>query len=392
MTGLRDIERVLDSWFEGDDRIPGRVIDRALENIERIPQRRARRVPRRYSDMPTSLRLLGLAAALAVVGGAAFLVAGVIRPPDRTGSTDLLASTAATWSASRPAVFGHEAGTYGFDTYSDLVAFAPDGSVIPLGPVISWDGVTAVIGLIPQCLEQSTYRFTLAADYLTGTATAVSESCTDRRALIEGSWQRVEADRGLEVNHRYTLDMGLHVSFTVPDWPGVAASGPYGVTVGEPGRPPRELRVGTHRSDRPARDYELKLVVDPRPAADICDPGKGVLDDGWTLADFADEARAGGMATFTTPVATTVAGYEAIYVDVTSLSFCGLQLRGGGESVPDDSLTGRTSGRSWAIDVAGRRVLLQFLRSDDAQPNLTTEQLAIGTKLVASLELKPQAP
>jgi hypothetical protein len=388
MTRSRDIERVLDLWFEGVDRIPDRVIDRALENIERIPQRRAGRAPRRFTDMPTSLRLLGLAAALTVAGGAAYLVAGAIRPADAPGATrNMLDAPGATWSATRSGAFGHPSGTYEFETYNKLIARTPDGATIQLGPVISGDG-TAVIGPTPTCPEGATYRYGLSADYLTLTALALTDSCTDRRALIEGDWDRLSADRGLDLGTRYTLDMGIQVSFTVPDWPGIPGVGPYGYTEGEAGQAPRVLRVGTDRPGTTMTDYELRLFVDPHPAKDVCDATKGVLGDGWTMADFADPARAGTMGSFSQPVRTTIGGHDAIYIDVKGSSICGGQIVTD-QCCPDDSLMNGLSGRLWLVDVGGRPILVEFVRYDVA---LTAEQMAIGQALVDSLKLEPEKP
>jgi hypothetical protein len=386
MTTTRDIDRVLDRWFEGEDRVPERVIERALENIDHIPQRRATRVPRRLTDMPTSLRLLGLAAALAVMGGATYLLAGAIRQSDDVGTPRQILDSAGTWTASRPAAFGRPAGRYEFDTYSDLVARGPDGTDIPLGPVISDDGATAVIGQIPDCPGQATYGYSLSPDLLTLTARALDDPCADRRTLIEGTWARTRSDVGLQQRVAYTVDMtGLQVRLRIPDWPGIVGDGPYGLTQGPTGLAPRELRIGTDRPGVAETDYELRLVVDPRLARDVCDVRKGILPAGWTLDDFADPTRGGSSATVSHRVDTTVAGYPAVQVTIEPGASCVVGPFSEAECCPEDMAWGRHL-RSWGVLVGDRRVLLQFYRTDEP---LTEEQLAIGEQLIESLVLTP---
>jgi hypothetical protein len=392
MRGPRDIERVLDRWFEGDDRVPSRVIDRALENIERIPQRRATRGPRRFTDMPTSLRLLGLAAALAVIGGATYLVAGSMRSTDEPGGPTNLLDAPSTWSASRPAVFGYQAGVYEFDTYDSKVkarAPLPDGRAIALGNVVSSDGSTAVLGPTADCPDEATYRYATSADFLTFTVTPVVDSCDDRRLLLTGDWHHLWTDIGLKIGDEYILDMGgLEARLTVPPWPNVNGDGPYGISEGEPGQPPREMRVGTDVPDRAETDYEFRLVLDPRLARDVCDVQKGYLDADWTFAEFADPRRGGPSATITHPVDTVVAGYPAVQVKVDARASCVVGSFEDSECCPDD-MAWFKHGSYWAVDVGDRRVLIQFLRAN--QP-MTPETLDIGVKLVESLRLTPSTP
>ena len=54
MNGTVDTERILDAFLAPEaDRLPDRVIDAALADIARTPQRRALRVPWRFHYMPT---------------------------------------------------------------------------------------------------------------------------------------------------------------------------------------------------------------------------------------------------------------------------------------------------------------------------------------------------
>ena len=80
MTAQLDIERVLDDFLgDGTDELSDRVLEAALRDTEHIRQRRAHGVPRRFSDMPTPLRLLAAAAILATALGGAFLLGGSLR-------------------------------------------------------------------------------------------------------------------------------------------------------------------------------------------------------------------------------------------------------------------------------------------------------------------------
>jgi hypothetical protein len=65
MTDQRELNRLLDAFFvEGSNELADRVIDGALDQIDRIHQRRAVRLPRRLQSMPVLTRL----AAAAVIG------------------------------------------------------------------------------------------------------------------------------------------------------------------------------------------------------------------------------------------------------------------------------------------------------------------------------------
>jgi hypothetical protein len=71
MNGFIDAERILDAYLAPEaDRLPDRVIDAALADIARTPQRRALRVPWRFLTMPALSRATGIAAValVAVVG------------------------------------------------------------------------------------------------------------------------------------------------------------------------------------------------------------------------------------------------------------------------------------------------------------------------------------
>ena len=85
MTDQRELDRVLDAFFvEGTDELADRVIDAALDQIDRTQQRRALRMPRRFSTMNMPTRVAAAAAiGVLALGGALY----VIRPDGPTVGT-----------------------------------------------------------------------------------------------------------------------------------------------------------------------------------------------------------------------------------------------------------------------------------------------------------------
>ena len=124
MTEPRDVTRVLDLWFaDGPTEAADRVLVEALTQIDHTRQRGPHDVPWRYSEMPTALRLLLVAALMLASAGAALLIAagGLIPAPEPTPTTDepvtsgpgkvIGTDPSGGWSANRPAVFGNPTGT-----------------------------------------------------------------------------------------------------------------------------------------------------------------------------------------------------------------------------------------------------------------------------------------
>jgi hypothetical protein len=83
MTGRTEIELSLDRYLaDGAERVPDRVIDAALDQIDSTSQRRALRVPWRFDDMPSVFKLaLAAAAVIAVV------LSGLLLTRGPTGTT-----------------------------------------------------------------------------------------------------------------------------------------------------------------------------------------------------------------------------------------------------------------------------------------------------------------
>jgi hypothetical protein len=90
MTDDRSLERAARSWVEtGPTRAPESAVDRALLLIETTPQERDLRIPRRFTDMTLSARLVAAAVIGVLVVGAAFYL---LRP----GGADLGSAAASS--------------------------------------------------------------------------------------------------------------------------------------------------------------------------------------------------------------------------------------------------------------------------------------------------------
>jgi Tol biopolymer transport system component len=120
MTDQRELDRLLGAFFvEGPDELADRVIDAALDQVGRTPQRRAMRLPGRFQAMPMFARV----AAAAVIGllavGAAFyltmpaqpVVGGPSPAPAASSSPSQTASPSASPS---PSVVPPKPGMFAF--------------------------------------------------------------------------------------------------------------------------------------------------------------------------------------------------------------------------------------------------------------------------------------
>ena len=127
MTGRTITERILDAYLAPEaDRLPDRVIDAALANIARTPQRRALRVPWRFPDMPALSRATGIAAvalvAVVAVGGIMYLSSN---NSGNVGSQNTPVPTAAPTAAPTPEPTAEPSfvapGITGWKTYTSAV-------------------------------------------------------------------------------------------------------------------------------------------------------------------------------------------------------------------------------------------------------------------------------
>jgi hypothetical protein len=123
-----DAERILDAYLAPEaDRLPDRVLDAALADVARTPQRRALRVPWRFPTMPALTRATGIAAValVAVVGagGITYFAAGgpgpSPTPPPTPAPTS--APTVAPTVAPTPAPSYVAMGITGWKTYTSSV-------------------------------------------------------------------------------------------------------------------------------------------------------------------------------------------------------------------------------------------------------------------------------
>jgi len=101
----QSFERALGTWLEaGSDRTPPAAIDAVLLAVKTTPQERDLRVPRRFTTMPTFMRLAAAIAIVAVVGAGALIYAnrqpGVGGEPTPTPTPTLAASPTASPTAS----------------------------------------------------------------------------------------------------------------------------------------------------------------------------------------------------------------------------------------------------------------------------------------------------
>jgi hypothetical protein len=107
MTGRSDTERFLDAFLAPEaDELSDRVLEAALSDIARTPQRRALRVPWRFRNMPVMYRAAAAALALVVLAGAGgFIylnsVAPLVGGPNATASPRPSAAPSASPGFSR---------------------------------------------------------------------------------------------------------------------------------------------------------------------------------------------------------------------------------------------------------------------------------------------------
>jgi hypothetical protein len=120
MNGRSATERILDAYLAPEaDRLSDRVIDAALADIDRTPQRRALGVPWRFPHMPalsraSSIAMLALLA-VAGVGGALYLI-GSNEPGPVTPTPVPTAAPTAT-----PGPWASRTGINGWTTYTSTI-------------------------------------------------------------------------------------------------------------------------------------------------------------------------------------------------------------------------------------------------------------------------------
>lgn len=132
MTARTDTERILDAYLAPEaDRLADRVLDAALDDIARTPQRRALRVPWRFPTMPAMSRATAIAAvALVAAVGAGGLIYLSSRAPSGPGGPATATSAPTTAPPAAPGIAAwtpYTSEMYGFKMAypSDWTVYAP---------------------------------------------------------------------------------------------------------------------------------------------------------------------------------------------------------------------------------------------------------------------------
>jgi hypothetical protein len=193
MTDQREIDRVLDAFLaEGTGEVADRVIDAALDQIDHTRQRRALRMPRRFSTMTTPIRLAAAAViGVLAVGGALYLTRpgqpavggpgpalGASASPSQPAATPIPAPAASTAKASPMALTG----PLGAGRQIHTATLLADGRVVIAGGFDFADLPLASASLYDPTTNLSSPTGSMAAARGLDTATLLS----DGRVLIAG--------------------------------------------------------------------------------------------------------------------------------------------------------------------------------------------------------------
>jgi hypothetical protein len=343
--------------------------------------------------MPTTVRLLLVAALMAASAGAAIFVAGAVHnePPNATPSPSppitlgegalIGADPQGTWSAERAATFESEAGTFHLIVRAPVefvFAETPSGADILVGSVnVASDGVVE-FGSTDRCKSAGSYTFAVSDDGDKLTLGTVVDECADRATLLAGDWSREWMEWRLEGGTRYRLPMDrMSVDVTVPQ-SFVLPSGGFPSYDG----PPRPITYGHFRNG----SWAFVLNTNSAGAAiDRCHGDAGIRSLPTSIDDYlAWNASSSGLVQGDA-VRLTVAGSPAVRVDLT----------GGPDCQPDTDTavqpTQMQQGvhvREWAIEVDGR-LLLAFIVDEDPFVALTPPVIAAGEAFIDSMEITP---
>jgi hypothetical protein len=396
MTQPREIEHVLDQWFaDGPRQLSDRALTDALSEIDHTRQLGAHVVPWRYSEMPTPVRLLLVAALMAVSAGVALLISAGARTNEPTpsppsspapitlGPGEVIGSDGGGEStADRPAVFGYPAGEFILQipmTQSHLFAHRSEGPDILLGATTA-EG-TGAFGLGPtdSCPNDGHYTFSASADKNTFTITATDDSCRDRATLLDGDWHKTWVERQVTPGVRYRIvEEQATIDVTVPS----SFVGSTGGLVGARGTvdPNSYIKFET---------LDISLVFtqpdwDPT-AFDRCDPSMGNRAPPTTLDGYVAWTKGSTGVEVTAEASTTVAGFPAVQIDWFATDECQEDFDG----FPPTFTVAGIHGREWAVDLGGR--ILSIWLVDDNRPYepLTPGMLAIGDAFIQSTEITP---
>jgi hypothetical protein len=148
MTGRSDTERFLDAFLASEraDQLPDRVLEAALSDIARTPQRRALRVPWRFTNMPVMYRAAAAAVALVVLAGAGGViylnsVAPLVGGPNATATMSPTPSPSLSTPSSSPEPLDTTGWIpYTSERYGSQLAYPPGWTVVPADHTWTWDG------------------------------------------------------------------------------------------------------------------------------------------------------------------------------------------------------------------------------------------------------------
>ncbi|MCI0583713.1 MAG: hypothetical protein L0227_12640 [Chloroflexi bacterium] len=396
MTRNRDISRLLGLWLaDGPRQAADRVLLSALTEIDHTPQGGAHIVPWRYSDMPTPVRILLVAALMVASAGAALLAAGQLSPdnapqptPDRPqlGAGILIGSDPqGDWTAERQAVFGAAAGTYRLRVRAPadaLIVESPEGRQILLGSVTLPSPGVVELGATDRCPSPGTYAFEVADDGNRLTIAIRTDTCADRQALFDGDWDRDVVDWIIKPGLRYRSDMpGVTVDVSVPTGFVTAAGGePYLLSFANP-TPYAKFQT----------DDLTFLLSAGDVMSDRCRESAGSRPPPTTLDAFLDWTRSSQGTAVSEPIPVTVAGHPGVRVEVSGTDAC--EAAHDGMSfwfTPRAGPMGSWHSRDWAIDLDGRLLLVSLFDDNVPFDALTPAMLATGDEFIASMEITPQ--
>jgi hypothetical protein len=364
MTPQRDIESVLDRWFdEGPAQMPDRLFDEVFDRIDHVPQRRLARIQTRLFVMSSNLKFASAAAVVLAVAGATVLVLG--RPPG-TGVTPSTTPAPTAPATVAPAALLPGALQHLWIGATRSVAGinpAPDSALMTLSrSSLQFDGGGAgktalfskaeAIGrdqiafriITPgagcSAGDLGTYRYSLSAGGGYLTFTKLTETCPGRADAVSGSWQR-SACPDAQYVCLGPLEAGDHLSVQfnprVPLKSWRYEYGRFGYTVPagwENGEESRSLyTISRQGLGEDAAIFLLSEQVAHAQAADCAEnvPASGV---GRTPGALVAWIRSLPSLVTTAPVTTTVGGLNGLMVDV-SVKPSWKQTCPGSEGIPD---------------------------------------------------------
>ena len=399
MTRERDIERVLDAWFEpGPSEMPDRLFDDVLARVDRLPQRRA--LPTlRFPAMNSRIRWLALAAAALVVAVAGLALINRPNNSDVGASPTPSGEPSPTPLAAIPAELqklwiGETRQVPGLDPAAERslmnlrtsrLAFDVGTSTI-LGSSVSLDApgqirfveTFASAGCNPD--DQGVYTYELSAGGGTLTLAVTTDACAAREAAISGDWARSACP---DVNSLCLgdLEAGAHVSVTfnpfvhVTDW--VYDYGRFSYVVPDGWSNTVDGRNGYILAEQGAPDSAaIYLFATAYPKAQMADCS-GSIDSsvGRSASAFASWLATLPGLVATDPAPVTVGGLSGMTLDLSvDPAWTGTCPFGGGEPKPFVNMltngeTAEADNFDWGL-VAGAGMRLFLLDLPDGRTML----------------------